>query len=469
MKPFMDETFLLHTPTAQRLFDSYAKTAPIFDWHCHLSAKEIFENRQPQNLYELWLGGDHYKWRAMRSAGVPEKLVTGDGDEQEKFRAYAKTLSLAIGNPLVHWSHLELQRYFGITEPLNARSADQIWAQTKRMLETEDFRPQTLIRRSNVFALCTTDDPADSLEWHQKLRESGFDVPVLPAFRPDRAIAAELPGFAAWVQKLEEAAGMKVDGFSSLLSALEKRLDFFIKMGCVATDQSVAYIKAVPASEEELDSIFQKARCGEALTKHETRAYHFAMLRELGALYAKKNLVMELHLGAMRNNNSAAFAALGPDTGFDSIDDPAQAQGLSRLLDALEQQNRLPKTVLFNLNPKDNFVFASMLGNFQSDAARSKIQFGSAWWFNDHIDGMRAQLRTLANLGVLGAFVGMVTDSRSFLSYPRHEYFRRILCGLIGDWVEDGQYPADEDALREIVEGVCFQNAKTYFWGNDAR
>ena len=435
MKPFLHKDFLLDTPTAQHLFHDYAESAPIFDWHCHLSPKEIFENRQPADLYELWLTGDHYKWRAMRSAGVPETLVTGDGDPREKFRAFAKTLSLAPGNPLVHWSHLELQRYFGIETFLSEKTADEIWAQTKAKIAAEDFRPQTLIRNSNVFALCTTDDPADSLEWHVKLRDSGFEVPVLPAFRPDKAIAVENVGFAAWVEALSKRVGYAVTDYASLQKALEERLVFFQSLGCVASDQSVACLVPVPTNEALWNSTFQKALRGEALTKMEIDAYHYATLQMLGRLYAKHDLAMELHLGAMRNNNTRQFLALGPDTGYDSIDDPQQAQGLSRLLDSLDRENALPRTILFTLN----------------------------WWFNDHIDGMTAQLKALGNLGVLGCFVGMVTDSRSFLSYPRHEYFRRILCGILGRWVEEGLFPNDDELLKTIVEGVSFTNAKTYF------
>ena len=463
MKPFLHEDFLLDTATARHLFHTYAEHAPIFDWHCHLTAKEIFENKQPADLYELWLTGDHYKWRAMRSAGVPEALITGDGAPQEKFRAFAKTLSLAAGNPLVHWSHLELQRYFGITAFLNEHTADEIWAQSKAIIAAGDFRPQTLIKKSNVFALCTTDDPADSLEWHEKLRESDFEIPVLPAFRPDKAIAVENVGFGEWVAALSARVGYAINDVAALQKALEERLVFFQSLGCVASDQSVACLVPVPTNEAQWNATFQKAKRGEALTKMEIDAYHFATLQMLGRLYSKHGLAMELHLGAMRNNNTRQFLALGPDTGFDSIDDPQQAVGLSRLLDSLDRENALPRTILFNLNPKDNFVLGSMLGNFQSDEAKSKIQFGSAWWFNDHIDGMTAQLKTLGNLGVLGCFVGMVTDSRSFLSYPRHEYFRRILCALLGRWVEEGLYPNDEEALKTIVEGVAFQNAKTYF------
>ena len=463
MKPFMNEDFLLETETAKALFHNFAETPPIFDWHCHLSAKEIFENKQPRDLCELWLAGDHYKWRAMRSAGIDERFITGDAEPFEKFRAFAKTLTLAIGNPLFHWSHLELQRYFGITTVLSEATAKEIWDETCALLQTEDYRPQTLIRRSNVAALCTTDDPVDDLRYHKALKDGGFDIPVLPAFRPDKAIACENAGFLDWIKALSAASGMTIGTFAELKTALAQRLDFFVSMGCVASDQSVASVKAVELTDDEVTAVLQKALKGEPLSKKEIAGYHFAVLRALGKMYAARGLAMELHLGAMRNNNARMFQTLGPDTGFDSIDDKEQAQGLSRLLDALDRENALPKTILFTLNPKDNQVFGAMLGNFQSAEAFGKIQFGSGWWFNDNINGMRAQMRALANLGVLGTFVGMVTDSRSFLSYPRHEYFRRIFCNLIGGWVERGLYPYDEAALKTIIEGICYENAKRYF------
>ena len=459
----MDEDFLLNNYISKELFELYAEKQPIFDWHCHLSAKEIFENKPFQNIYELWLSGDHYKWRAMRSAGISEKYITGDGEPFKKFLAFAKTLTLAIGNPLFHWSHLELQRYFGITEVLNENTAEKIWNETKEIIAKGDFRPQSLIKNSNVFALCTTDDPCDSLEYHQKIKDSGFEVSVLPAFRPDKAIAIENDGFADWIKTLSAAADTDIKSFADLKEALRKRLAFFISMGCVASDQSVAAVPYAPSAESEIDAILKKALDGDKLSNEEIAKYKFETLLFLGKEYAKNNLAMELHLGAMRNNSTRMFNSIGPDTGFDSIDDPQIAQGLSRLLDSLDKESLLPKTILFNLNPKDNFVLGSMLGNFQSDEAKSKIQFGSAWWFNDNIDGMTAQIKALANLGVLGCFVGMVTDSRSFLSYPRHEYFRRILCGIIGTWVEEGLYPYDKDALKKIIEGVSFTNAKEYF------
>lgn len=465
MKTFMDKDFLLGSDTQAKLFHDFAENKPIFDWHCHLSAKEIYENKAPKNIYDLWLTGDHYKWRAMRSCGIDEKYITGDAQPFEKFKAFAKTLTLAIGNPLFHWSHLELQRYFGIDTVLSEETAQQIWDESSAKIAEGDFTPQQLIKKSNVYALCTTDDPCDSLEYHQKLMNSDFDVKVLPAFRPDKAINIETTDFSAWLTLLGKAADMKINSYADMKAALIKRMDFFKKMGCVASDQSVAFVPYAPANSEELEAIFRKAKQGSTLTDDELNKYKFETLVFFGREYAKRGFAMELHLGAMRNNNARMFAALGADTGFDSIDDSQIAYGLSRFLDTLDKDDLLPKTILFNLNPKDNYVLGTMLGNFQSSQAKSKIQFGSAWWFNDNIDGMRTQLKALANLGVLGAFVGMVTDSRSFLSYPRHEYFRRILCSLIGSWVDEGLYPYNEKALQTIIGGISFDNSKQYFLG----
>ncbi|MCM1365025.1 MAG: glucuronate isomerase [Faecalibacterium sp.] len=465
MKKFMDKDFLLNSDTQSKLFHDFAENKPIFDWHCHLTAKEIYENKAPNNIYDLWLTGDHYKWRAMRSCGIDEKYITGDAEPFEKFKAFAKTLTLAIGNPLFHWSHLELQRYFDIDTVLCEDTAKRIWDEAENKIASGGFTPQEIIKKSNVFALCTTDDPCDSLEYHQKLKDSDFDVMVLPAFRPDKVINIETIDFAAYLEALENAADMKIETYSDMKDALKQRMDFFKEMGCAASDQSMAFIPYAPATDAELEEIFRKAKNGKTLTTHELEQYKFETLVFFGREYARRGFAMELHLGAMRNNSTRMFNAIGADTGFDSIDDPQVAYGLSRFLDTLDKDNLLPKTILFNLNPKDNYVLGTMLGNFQSAEAKSKIQFGSAWWFNDNIDGMTTQLKTLANLGVLGAFVGMVTDSRSFLSYPRHEYFRRILCSLIGSWVDGGLYPYDEKALEKIVGGISFDNSKSYFLG----
>lgn len=464
MKSFMDENFLLTTDTAKEIFNYGAKDTPIFDWHCHLSPKEIYENRTPRDIAELWLGGDHYKWRAMRGYGVDEKYITGDSAPYEKFLKYAETLSYCIGNPLYHWTHLELQRYFDIHEPLSHKSAPAIWEKCNEKIRNGGFTPRELIEKSNVAYVCTTDDAADSLEYHALLKEDkSFKCKVLPAFRPDKAFLIDSPVFISWVKAMENAAQMEIASFKDLKNALGKRIDFFESMGCRASDHALMYCPYSEATDEELEAIFTKALAGEKFTTDELDKYRTAILQFLGREYAKKGWVMELHLGAMRNNNTKMFERLGADTGFDSVADCQIAEKLSRFMDSLEKDGLLPKTVLFTLNPKDNTVLGTMLGNFQSAEAQSKIQFGSAWWFNDHYDGMRKQLADLAALGVLGKFVGMITDSRSFLSYPRHEYFRRILCEMLGDLVEEGKYPCDIAFLSQVVADISFNNAKKFF------
>ena len=463
MKNFMDEDFLLSTDTAKILFEKGAKNTPIFDWHCHLSPKEIYENKTPSGIVELWLGGDHYKWRAMRSAGIDEKYITGDSSDLDKFKAYAKTLSNAVGNPLYHWTHLELQRYFKINTALNENTAEEIFNECNRRIAQGGFTPRELIASSNVKCVCTTDDAADSLEYHALLKKENLPFRVLPAFRPDKALSVEAPTFIPWLSQMQKVCSMKIDSFSSLKEALKMRVDFFDSMGCLASDHAFAFVPFAPATDEELEEIFAKAVSLKKLTEDETEKYATALMQFLAELYYEKGWGMELHIGAMRNNNSRMFSSLGADTGFDSIDDREIAFKLSRFLDSLDKKGKLPKTILFNLNPKDNYVLGSMLGNFQSGEIAGKIQFGSAWWFNDNYDGMREQMKALMNLGVIGTFVGMVTDSRSFLSYPRHEYFRRILCELIGDLVEEGKYPNDIDFLSKLVENISFNNAKEYF------
>lgn len=460
----MDENFLLNTDTAREIFHRGAENTPIFDWHCHLSPKEIYENRQPSDIAELWLNEDHYKWRAMRSYGIEERCITGDAEPYEKFKKYAEALSFCIGNPLYHWTHLELQRYFNIYEPLNSKSADAIWERCNSQIAKGGFTPRELIERSNVNCVCTTDDAADSLEFHRLLAEDdSFKCKVLPAFRPDKAFLIGSDVFIQWLSAMENAAQLKINTFHDLLTALEKRIDFFDKMGCRASDHSFEYCPFEPATENELEEIFKKAVHGGELTAKDIDKYRTALMQFLGTQYAQHGWVMEMHLGVMRNNNTKMFKRLGADAGFDSINDRETAKTLSRYLDSLDKEDNLPKTVLFALNPKDNYVLGSMLGNFQSSEAHSKIQLGSGWWFNDHFDGMTQQMKTLANLGCLGKFVGMVTDSRSFLSYPRHEYFRRILCRLLGELVEGGMYPRDIDFLSQITEDISYNNAKEYF------
>lgn len=463
VKEFMGRDFLLNNEPSVTAYEA-AEKMPIFDWHCHLSPKEIYENEQPSDIAWLWLSGDHYKWRAMRSCGVDEELITGNASGYEKFKAFASVMPSLIGNPMYHWSHLELRRYFGINDILSADTAEDIWNRANAAIKAGGFTPRELIERSNVTHLCTTDDPADSLEYHILLaKDASFKCKVLPAFRPDKALGVDLPSFIPWLEAMEKTVGRKIESFAQLCDALKERMDFFASLGCCASDHAFAYVPYEPSSEQELEDIFTRARAGVITDTVAADKYKTALLSFLAAEYARKGWVMELHIGPMRNNNTLMFKKLGPDAGFDSIDDQLIARSLSRFLDSLAVKELLPKTVLFTLNPKDNYVLGSMLGNFQTSEAQSKIQFGSAWWFNDNIDGMREQMKALANLGALGKFVGMVTDSRSFLSYPRHEYFRRILCGLIGEMVADGLYPYDEKALCKIAEDVSYNNAATYF------
>lgn len=463
IKEFMGADFLLNNEPAVKMFEA-ADRMPIFDWHCHLPPKEIYENRQPEDIAELWLAADHYKWRAMRSCGVDEKYITGDASGYEKFKAFASVMPSLIGNPMYHWSHLELRRYFGINDILSAETADEIWNKANAVIKAGGFTPRELIEKSNVSHLCTTDDPADSLEYHILLaKEKDFKCKVLPAFRPDKALGIDMPAFLPWLSDMEKRAGVKINGFTELCAVLLDRINFFASLGCCASDHAFAYIPYEEATAQELEEIFAKAKKGEAVSVVEADKYKTALLSFLAAEYAKRGWGMELHIGPMRNNNSLMFKKIGADAGYDSIDDQLIARKLSKFLDSLAAKEQLPKTVLFTLNPKDNYVLGSMLGNFQSSEAESKIQFGSAWWFNDNIDGMREQMKALGNLGALGKFVGMVTDSRSFLSYPRHEYFRRIMCGLLGDMVEEGLYPYDEKALCRIAEDISYNNAAKYF------
>lgn len=464
MNNFMDKDFLLDTDCAKKLFHDFAENMPICDYHCHLSPKEIYENEQPTDISQLWLSGDHYKWRAMRSAGVEEKYCTGDATGEEKFVKFGEALQYCIGNPLYHWAHIELQRYFGIDTPLNAKTAKDIYARANEAIANGDFRPQSLIMKSNVKVVCTTDDPIDSLEYHKKLKDvADFDCQVLPSFRPDKAMNIHLDGFADYIKQLGEVAGVEIKSYKDVVSALLNRCDYFNEVGCKVSDQAFDYVPYRIDSDEEIEKVFADAMAGKIPTQAEGDGYRTAICLALGEKYAQMGWAMEVHIGAMRNNNTRMFKKLGPDVGFDSVGDCEIAYTLSRFLDALEVKNALPKTILFNLNDKDNTVLATMLGNFQSADAEGKIQFGPAWWFLDTMDGMTAQMKSLGNLGVLGKFVGMETDSRSFTSYGRHEYFRRIMCRLLGRWVEDGWYAYDEDVLKEIIEGISFNNAMKYF------
>ncbi len=464
MKRFMDENFLLSNDTAIKLYHDYAKDMPIYDYHCHLNPKDIWEDKAYINITEVWLYGDHYKWRAMRSDGIDEKYITGDASDYEKFVAWAKTVPNCIGNPLYHWTHLELQRFFGIYEILNEETAESIWNRCNEILNSEGFTPRGLIKKSNVKLIGTTDDPVDSLEYHQKIRgDEKLDVKVVPSFRPDKGVEINKEGFQGWVNKLSEVVGRSIESYEDLLKALRERIEFFHIEGCRISDHALDYVPYKEATIEEVSTIFEKAMNMEKVSLEEEKKYKTYTLSYMGRIYREKNWTMQIHIGAMRNNNTSMFKKVGADTGFDSISDYEIALPLSRFLDLLNEENKLPKTILYTLNPKDNYILGTMLGNFQGDGIPGKIQFGSGWWFNDQKDGMIKQMTDLANLGLLSRFVGMLTDSRSFLSYTRHEYFRRILCNFIGEWVENGEAPNDMVLLGIMVKNICYNNAENYF------
>ena len=468
MKEFMDKDFLLSTDTARKLYKT-ARDMPIFDYHCHLSPREIYENIQFRNIGHLMLGGDHYKWRAMRANGVPEALCCAAGDDWEKFLAFAGTLKYAIGNPLYHWTHLELRRVFGITDVLTEKSAKVIWDKANAMLQTDDFRCRRLIEKFNVKVICTTDDPCDDLHYHKLLaQDRSFKVRVLPAFRPDKAVRIEDPGFVQYVTQLGRLTGKGALNLQDMLASLEARVAYFHETGARVSDHG---LDTVPYAEPDYalaQEAYRKALSGEALSPLERDAYKTCVLRSLGRMYAARGWVMQYHIGALRNNNTRMLQRLGADVGCDSSADAPVAANLARLLDVLERENALPKTILYCLNPRENYTLATMTGNFQTGGVPGKIQFGAGWWFADQKPGMIDQMTALATQGLLGRFVGMLTDSRSFISYTRHEYFRRILCDMIGRWVEEGEYPADMDTLKQLVRGICYENAVEYF-GIDVR
>ena len=464
MKTFMDENFLLLNDTAISLYYDYAKNMPIIDYHCHLNPKEIYENKKFKNITEVWLYGDHYKWRAMRSNGIDEKYITGDSSDYDKFLSWAKTIPMAIGNPLYNWTHLELKRFFGIDDILNEKTAPKIWEKTNKLISGEGFTARELIKKSNVKVIFTTDDPVDMLEYHKKIKEcNDFDVKVLPTFRPDKALQIEKHTFQSWIKKLSEVYGKDINSYKEFLQAIKSRINFFHLVGCRASDHALDYIPYEENSLEEVENIFIKALNHQKLSNKEIDKYKTYTLKFLGNMYSKLEWVMQIHTNAMRDNNSLMLKKIGHDTGFDSIRDINIAYPLSRFLDSLEKENALPKTIIYTLNPKDNYVIGTLIGNFQVHGIPEKIQFGPGWWFNDNKDGMEQQMKALANIGILSRFVGMVTDSRSFLSYTRHEYFRRILCNLIGSWVENGEVPNDMDLLGGIVKDISFNNAKEYF------
>jgi glucuronate isomerase len=467
MKKFMDKDFMLSTPTAQHLFHDYAEKMPILDYHCHINPQEIAEDRKFDNITQVWLGGDHYKWRQMRTNGIEEKYITGDAPDREKFQKYAETLEMAIGNPLYHWSHLELQRYFGYYGTLNGDTAEEVWNLANSKLHEDSMTVRNLIRQSNVTLICTTDDPADSLEWHQKIKDDPtFDVQVLPAWRPDKIMNVEKPTFAPYIAKLSKVSGVDVNSYDTMMKALRARMDFFDTLGCKVSDHALEYVMYKPAAKEEVEKIFEKALNGQAVTKEEGDKFRTAFLQEIAGEYVKHGWVMQLHYGAIRDQNTDMFEKLGPDTGYDAINAYDSSIEMGQFLNALKKAGSLPKTIIYSLNPTANATIGALIGCFQDSDAVMKVQQGAAWWFNDHNEGMRAQMTSLANLSLLGNFNGMLTDSRSFLSYPRHEYFRRILCDLIGGWVENGEYPDDEKALKKIVQGISYNNAVRYFGFN---
>ena len=448
---FINDNFMLRTKTARKLYD-LIKDLPIIDYHCHLSPQMIRDDYKFRNAYDLFLSGDHYKWRQMRSNGIDEKYITGDGDEYEKFKAFARTMPYLIGNPLYHWTHLELKRYFDIDEVLTEESCERIWNRVNECLAKDEYSAQNLIKRSNVEVICTTDDPADTLEYHAALKD--FPTKVLPTFRPDKAVEIAKDTFIPYMQSVG------ISDYKSLVQWLKDRIEYFNNYGCRLSDHGLEYM---PFGTGDAEAAFNKRMAGEPLTAEEIDSFKTAVMKVCATEYTRLGWTMQLHIGALRNNNRKMFEAIGPDTGFDSINDLCVAEKLSAFMNDLEYSDALPQTILYTLNPKDNYVLGTMIGNYQKAPTAGRIQFGSGWWFNDQRDGMVAQMTALANLGMLSRFVGMLTDSRSFVSYPRHEYFRRILCNLVGEWVENGEYPEDYKMLGEILGGIAYHNAKNYF------
>jgi glucuronate isomerase len=468
---FISENFLLENKTAEYLYHNYAKHLPIIDYHCHLPVDEIATNKNFENLTKIWLNGDHYKWRAMRTNGVPEKYITGEASDWEKFLAWAKTVPYTLRNPLYHWTHMELKNPFGINDRLlNENTAKDIWEDCNSLLNTKEFYAKELIKKFNVEIICTTDDPTDSLEFHKQLKKDKFEVGVLPAFRPDRGRMIDNIGlFNLWFNKLQEVTDIQVTNFRTYIDALRKRHDYFHANGCRLSDHGLEYTYAEDYSSIEIEKIFSKVLLNKELGKEEILKFNSAMLYEFGIMDYEKNWTQQFHIGALRNANSRMYRVLGPDTGFDSIGDFETARPLAKFLNRLDSTNQLAKTIIYNLNPTDNELIATMIGNFQNSSVPGKIQFGSAWWFLDQKDGIEKQLNVLSNMGLLSRFVGMLTDSRSFLSYPRHDYFRRVLCNIIGKDVESGLIPNSENLIVPLVENICYFNAKNYFGFNETK
>ncbi|MFA6185647.1 MAG: glucuronate isomerase [Phycisphaerae bacterium] len=464
MKPFMTEDFLLQTETARKLYYEYAAKMPIFDYHCHLPTAQIAEDKRFENITQIWLYGDHYKWRAMRTNGIPEQYCTGSASDWEKFQKWAQTVPYTLRNPLYHWTHLELQRYFGISKFLGPDTAKDIYEKCNEMLSLPEFSVRSLLRRMNVKIVCTTDDPVDSLEHHKKIKSDGFEIKILPTWRPDKGMAVEnVAVFNQWVDALEKSSGIDVKNYKTYMDAIRSRHNFFHSVGCRVSDHGLETAYAEDYTESEIAAIFDKLRSGKTVTKDEGLKFKSAVMIEFALMDHEKGWVQQLHFGALRNNNTRLLKTFGADAGVDSIGDFEIARPLARFLDKLDTNNKLPKTILYNLNPRDNELMATMVGNFQDGSVAGKLQFGSGWWFLDQKDGMEKQLNALSNLGLLSRFTGMLTDSRCFLSYPRHEYFRRILCNMLGKDVENGELPADMKLLGTMVENICFNNAKNYF------
>jgi len=462
-KSFIKEDFLLENKFSQRLFHDYASQMPIIDYHCHLPPIEIANNRQFENLTKIWLDGDHYKWRAMRTFGVEEKYITGDASAKEKFAKWGRTVPYTLRNPLYHWTHLELQRYFDIDILLNENTASEIFDEASSKLQTTDFSCHNLITKMNVEVICTTEDPIDSLDHHVKIKNSGFNVKVSTAFRPDKAIVISNENYLEYINKLSEVSNVSIDSYKSLCDALSVRLDYFDANGCTLSDHGLSYVPFRNFTDTEIEDIFQKRRTIKQLTLEESEKFQTSILLFLCEQYHSRGWIQQFHLGALRNNNARMTRILGPDTGWDSIGDYSQAETLSKFLNRLDAKDKLTKTILYNLNPADNEVLATMIGNYNDGTVKGKMQFGSGWWFLDQKDGMTKQLNALSNMGLISCFIGMLTDSRSFLSYPRHEYFRRIVCNLFGQEMERGELPQDFDLIGKIIQDISYYNAKEYF------
>ena len=460
---FINEDFLLGDKFSQRLYHEFASKLPIIDYHCHLPPKEIADNRSFENLTKIWIDGDHYKWRAMRAFGIDEKYVTGNATDKEKFAQWATTVPYTLRNPLYHWTHLELKRYFDIDSLLNADTADEIYGETAAKLQTPDFSCQSLIRKMNVEVVCTTEDPTDTLDYHQKLKKNGFGVKVSTSFRPDKSILISNEKYVNYIEKLSEVSKVTIDSYKSLCDALSQRLDYFEENGCKLSDHGLSYVPFREYTDADIEVIFQKGVSNKSLTLEENEKFQTALLLFLCEQYHKRNWVQQFHVGALRNNNSRMTRLLGPDTGWDSIGDYQQATSLSNFLNALDSKDKLAKTIIYNMNPADNEVLATMTGNFNDGRVKGKMQFGSGWWFLDQKDGMTKQMNALSNMGLISCFIGMLTDSRSFLSYPRHEYFRRVLCNLFGQEMQSGELPHDFELVGKIIQDISYNNAKEYF------